>query len=688
MTDSSPPLSTISTTTLSRAKKLPEDIYRLPKPALQFDAEGVPSSGEFGDVYFSRDDGLAETHYIFLHHNQLSERWSTLDPQIHYEFVIGETGFGTGLNFLAACQLWLNTAPPHCQLVFISAELYPLSRDELQTTLAAWPDLQTIANELIDKYPPRLEGMHVVSLFENRIQLQLLFGDAAEGFGKLISPSKGLVDAWFLDGFSPAKNPQMWHDDLFSQIGRLSKPQATVTTFTVAGIVKDGLRKTGFIIEKVPGHGRKKQMLRGIFHGEKSLLDNPLPYWAKPLSQADTKQHITIIGAGLAGCSSAMALAKRGYRVTVIDRHADAAQAASGNNQGILYNTLSAKPNKINLFSLFSFLYAQRFYKTLLKDNKIVGDLCGHLELIRDDRDNELAELLKPLIASHPDLCRWVDADEASAIAGIPINFSALYFPNTGWLSPPSICNALLSHENISTIYQHNALSLRADNGLWQVLDTHQQIITESNIVIIANAADAAMFEQTQWLPIKSIRGQTTQLHANANSAKLKTVICHDGYFPPAINHQHCIGATFDLHDQSAIERDADNQYNLNALKNALPDLFTDDAEPIINGRVSFRATTPDYLPMCGPAPIVEDFQCDYKHLRYDARFDIEVLGSYWPGLYINAGHGARGLSSTPLCAEWLASVIDDSTRPLPAEMGLSIHPARFVIKGMIRNKM
>lgn len=220
---------------------------------------GQPYSTAFDDVYFSSDDGLLETEYVFIQGNALISRWQSLADS---SFTILETGFGTGLNFLCACKAWLEHAPANALLHFISVEKYPLRYADMQKALQHWQTLRPIASELLTQYETLL-NTGTTTLFNNRIRLQVLFGDATECLSKINTKA----DAWFLDGFAPSKNPQMWQPALFEQMARLSHSETTFATFTSAGVVRRGLAAAGFKVNKQPGFGKKREMISGYFMG-------------------------------------------------------------------------------------------------------------------------------------------------------------------------------------------------------------------------------------------------------------------------------------------------------------------------------------------------------------------------------------------------------------------------------------
>ena len=229
--------------------------------------DGQPYASAFQDVYFSTDNGLLETDYVFLQGNELVNRWQSLNANT---FTIAETGFGTGLNFLCAAKLWLETAPKEARLHFISVEKHPLSLVEITTALRLWPTLNALSEPFLAQYERLLNGATSIVLFDNRIQLSLLIADATEAYqSNYVEHTNLIVDAWFLDGFAPAKNPDMWQATLFKNMALLSNTSTTFATFTSASAVRRALINAGFVVIKQSGFGKKREMLRGYFVGAK-----------------------------------------------------------------------------------------------------------------------------------------------------------------------------------------------------------------------------------------------------------------------------------------------------------------------------------------------------------------------------------------------------------------------------------
>lgn len=228
--------------------------------------QGQPFASAFQDIYFSSDNGLLETEHVFLQGNDLSNRWQQFNTNT---FTITETGFGSGLNFLCAAKLWLETAPKQAVLHFISVEKYPLTLQDITAALKLWPELSALSLPLLNRYTTLIDAKNI-SLYDNKIQLSLFIGDATEQ----LSHFQNKTDAWFLDGFSPAKNPDMWQPALFEQMARLSHANTTFATFTSAGLVRRGLISAGFKVIKRSGFGKKREMITGHFAGNQNVLGN------------------------------------------------------------------------------------------------------------------------------------------------------------------------------------------------------------------------------------------------------------------------------------------------------------------------------------------------------------------------------------------------------------------------------
>jgi len=619
--------------------------------------DGQPHSTRFDDVYFSRESGITESRHVFLQHNQLQERWQTLSNPL---FTIAETGFGTGLNFLCAWQLWRQSAPPSARLHFVSTEQYPLAHHDLARALALWPELAAFSAPLLAQYQDLAPGWRRMVFDGGRVTLTLLIGDARSTLPEL----RAHVDAWFLDGFAPAKNPDMWSSELLKEIARLSSPGTTFSTFTSAGDVKRAMKSLGFDVEKVPGFGRKWEMLRGRYRGE-------------PSTRASRDRRAIVIGGGIAGASSAHSLAQRGWQVTLIERHDSLAQEASGNPQGVLYPRLSGHDIPLSRVALNGFLHTLALLRSLLSKGQD-WDACGLLQQAFNAREAKRCDEVLARGLPQTLVCA-VDAAEASRLAGVDMPHGGLWFPAGGWLNPPALCQALTRHPDIHIKTASEALTLQRHADTWQVWDAHA-CLAEAPVVILAGANACTQFSQSAHLPLEPVRGQVTILPATAQSASLKAVICTEGYISPARQGQHCAGASFAPDDTALDIRAEDHAQNLAMLKqlsSALHQALAVSNGDHLSGRAALRCTTPDYLPMAGPlldAALVLE--------RYSPGSRLSAAQLPWlEGLYVNTGHGSKGMLTAPLSGEVIAAMLEGEPLPVDAGLARALDPNRFLLR-------
>ncbi|KTC86743.1 bifunctional tRNA (5-methylaminomethyl-2-thiouridine)(34)-methyltransferase MnmD/FAD-dependent 5-carboxymethylaminomethyl-2-thiouridine(34) oxidoreductase MnmC [Legionella brunensis] len=645
--------------------------------------DGLPFSTKFDDIYFSTEGGLQETEHVFVTGNRLIERWQALSSDA---FIIAETGFGSGLNFLLTWSLWLKYAPASTRLYFISCEKFPLTKTDLARCLNLWPELQEQAKSLLADYPILTPGFHHLSFAEGRVNLTLMLGDAISCFNELLicgdAPLESKlrsnhVDAWFLDGFAPAKNEAMWSENLFHTIGLLSKPGTTLATFSAASLVKKNLEMMGFLVSKVKGFGRKRDMIVANFKGIQGSIRAKFritPWHATTLTKTTHKRAI-ILGAGLAGCYAANALAKRHWQVTLIDAEDNVGCGASGNEQAVLYPKLSSYQSPLTQFMLAAFLFATRYYKRLLAEYPL-GELSGILQLAFNEKETLAQASLDSWLSAYPELGRLVNNEQASELAGVPLKTNGLFIPLSGWLNSQTLCQLLSQYPGIQFVPKTIIKELNFEQELWHA-DAHT-----ADVLIIANGYQAAQFPQTQYLPIKPIRGQMTQIESNEASDKLKIPLCGDGHVLPAHNRTHAIGATYHLGSTDKTHDVTDDQKNLVRLEKIAQLAWSKELK---SNWAGIRGATTDYLPVVGPVPTELEFYQRFATLKSNAKRWLPFPGAYYPGLYLCAGFGSRGLTTVPLAAEWLASLINNEPFFLPRTLIQALSPARFLRKTIIR---
>lgn len=650
--------------------------FALPTAEIDWSADDEPFSPRFGDHYASRAGALAESRLVFLDANRLEARWPRLRSGDC--FTLGETGFGTGSNFLLAWELWQRLAPAAARLHYLAVEAHPLRPDDLTRALARHPTLTALSQPLLAAWPDAIPGIHRLELRAgaNHVTLDLLFGDAEAMLAQLCTRQGFAVDGWFLDGFAPQRNPGMWHDGLYRQLARLSRPGTTFGTYTAAGAVRRGLGDAGFSVERASGFGHKRERLLGHFVAATAPVVEPGPAWswlppARPAATASAP--VAVIGAGIAGSSTAQALARRGIEVALFDSENGAGRAASGNPQAVLYSKLSAHATPQSRFALHSYLHAVRFYQALEPqcDTGALLHQCGLLQLASKAASRQ--RLLD--IAHHSGLpttlVQWVDAAQASQLAGVPLTQEGLFFATGGWLTPTALCQRLSSHPRIRCHFGTAVAQLHHDpeHDHWQLLDEAGRCLLRTATVVIAAGAASTRFAP---LPIKPIGGQVSQLPASSASRSLQRVLCGEGYLAPADQAAHTFGASYRLHDDSGLLSIDDHRRNLAMLQQQFPafcqQLTAEQIDPAqLAGRYGVRATTPDRLPLVGPVTA-----------------EVQPIRQL-PGLYINTGHGSRGFVQAPLCAELIAALVSGGSLPLESTVMAALHPARFAVRALKR---
>lgn len=650
---------------------------------LDWNEAGTPVSSEFGDVYFSNDNGLSETRYVFLQQNRLPERFSHHDSD---SFVIGETGFGTGLNFLATMAAFLEQAPLSgngSRLHFISVEKYPLTQADLRKALAAWPELAPLSQPLIDQWPLPVSGCHRLLFADGRIRLDLWFGDIKEMLPQVPHPATGLVDAWYLDGFSPAKNPEMWTQDLFDDLARLARPDATLSTFTCAGFVRRGLIAAGFAMKKVKGHGSKREMLAGVREG-KVPQQSIAPWYARP---AGREGEVLIIGGGIASAMTALSLVERGRHVTLLCEDGEPASGASGNRQGALYPLLNGEHDALSRFYSLAFGFARNRLLALAKHHPVAFSLCGVTQLGYDDKS--AAKLAKMSQGPFPpELMHPLSAAEVEQVVGLPCDADGVSYPLGGWLCPADLTRAAIREAQASgrleVVFNAAATHIAEQDGGWRVESRDGRQWRAPNLVVAAGHQLPALLPFAE-LPLYPVRGQVSHVPTTAGLSQLKSVLCYDGYLTPAHNGAHCIGASYGRNQTDLAYRTDEQEQNRARLQACVPQQRW-PAEVDVSGalaRIGLRCASRDHLPVAGPVARLAAL-ADHD---VNAPADQQSALPLHAGLYVLGALGSRGLCSAPLCGELVASEICGDPLPLAADLLEALHPARYWVRRLRRGK-
>jgi tRNA 5-methylaminomethyl-2-thiouridine biosynthesis bifunctional protein len=632
---------------------------------LAFTAEGVPEAPDFGDVYHPAAGALAQAGHVFLAGNRLPGRWAG-----RARFVILETGFGLGLNFLATWDAWRRD-PQRCErLVFVSIEKHPLRREDLARAHAASaPGLEALAAELRASWPPRLPNLHPIAFDGGRVQLLLGFGDVARLLPQIVAS----IDAFYLDGFAPARNAEMWDGHLFKRIARLAAPGASAATWSAARIVRDGLASAGFAVERVPGVGGKRDITVAR-HAPRPVAPPP----PGGLQSYDGAREALIVGAGLAGAGAAWALARQGWSCRVLDRETGPAQATSGNAAGLFHGSVHADDGPHARAHRAAALLTARVLRGWVAEGRVAGALAGCLRLDRRLSDAEAGALIAAQ-ALPPEHLRWLPRDEAAALAGVDLPCGGWLFGDGGWLAPADYARTLLAESGAAFRGGIEVAALQRRGGLWQALDGRGAVINAAPVVVLANALDAARLrpaDAAPW-PLRAVRGQISALAADELPAP-RLPVAGAGYVLPAIDGALWFGASSEPDDTEPALREADHQHNLGQLAALTGTGAQAWAGRAWQGRVGWRAVTPDRLPLIGA--LVDATACAAATRADQPRFAPRLRDAAG-GIYLFSGLGSRGIGWAALGGELLASWITGAPSPVEADLRDALDPARYALR-------
>jgi tRNA 5-methylaminomethyl-2-thiouridine biosynthesis bifunctional protein len=590
---------------------------------LDWDGE-APRSSRFGDIYFSPLDGWAETQTVFLTGCGLPEAWAG-----RRQFTVGELGFGTGLNILALIDLWRRHRPSPCAVLNVfSVEGFPMSRMDAARALASWPDLTDLAGPLMAQWPGGRRGFHRIAWPDAGVILDLAILEAEAA----LAAWSGFADAWFLDGFAPSKNPEMWRPEVMALVTARSRPGARAATFSVAGAVRRGLEDAGFKLTRAPGFGRKKERLEAVLqrgHAE-----------THPASDAEhPRPRVAIVGAGIAGASLARAFAALGCAAAVIDP-SGAGGGASGNPAALVTPRLDAGLN------LNAELHAQAFARAVqLYANETPSAVIaqGALQLADSPRDTHRFAKLAVWDGFDPGSIERLDEADAALALDEGSATQALRLHDALVVEPAAVLEAWLPPALIAA----QVAAVERAGDVWRLLDGQGDLIVEADVVCLA--AGPATARLTVAVPVRAVRGQASFTDAVSFSGAPASF---GGYAIPT-RRGVLFGATHARDDWDETARPEDDVRNLEGLAIGRPALAKRIADTTLSARASLRAMTHDYLPLAGSVP-----------------------GE--PGLFLLTGLGGRGFSLAPLLAEAVAAEALGAPNPLPRALSKIVSPNRF----------
>ncbi|MCJ8512979.1 FAD-dependent 5-carboxymethylaminomethyl-2-thiouridine(34) oxidoreductase MnmC [Acinetobacter lwoffii] len=602
------------------------------------DGIDVPMSKQFGDVYFSKDNGLLETRHVFLNGNDLTTRLADLK---HFEyFCVGETGFGTGLNILALWQLWQQVRPNnHSHLHAISVEKFPLSKADLIRALNAWSELKPLADQLISQYPMPIAGCHRLSFPEDRFSLDLWLGDAYDVFPVIEKTAP--VNAWFLDGFAPSCNPDMWEENVLNNIVRLSEIGTTFASFSVAGVLKRGLKNHGISISRPRGFKHKREMLKAIWKPAEETESSLIQEITQKKTEQDTESNIrprqiAVIGAGIAGLSTAWAFAQRGHQVTIYDQSAPLS-GGSGNPLALLNPKLCPVEQSGEHLMTLAWQHALNHYQKF--------------KAFRPIQVNQLAlknpEQLLGLADEYPEKILAVQDTEDQEIQTA---FPSLKLLEAGAVSPHQLRDEILQHPNIQ--YQQAKIS-HIEAAIKPQLFSDEQDLGEFDHVIVCTARETQRFF-ADYPVLKPIRGQVSWVNNKTQPLSQNIAYSYGGYCMQLDAEHLILGASFYPGRDDIEVLAEDHVHNCELIHSVFPEYAQSLASTETwQGRASVRAQSQDYFPLLGKM-----------------KSDQEI--------YSFAGLGSKGFLFAPLCSEILAAQILGEACPVPSSLVKKLSVTRF----------
>ncbi|MCA3208374.1 bifunctional tRNA (5-methylaminomethyl-2-thiouridine)(34)-methyltransferase MnmD/FAD-dependent 5-carboxymethylaminomethyl-2-thiouridine(34) oxidoreductase MnmC [Cupriavidus sp.] len=637
--------------------------------------DGIPYSPRYDDVYHSAAGGLAQARHVFLGGNGLPGNWAGRE-----QFVIVETGFGQGLNFLATWQAW-RQSPQRCtRLHFVSIEKHPFTREGLAQLHGGLGDLLPLAVQLQQKWPDALPGLHRLTFEGGAVTLTLAFGDAGAMLPKLVAGA----DAFYLDGFAPSRNADMWSDTVFRGLARLARMGATLATYTAAGFVRRGLQSAGFEASKAPGFGGKRDMTVARF----------APLWknrrhAPPAAVHWAERHAIVIGAGLAGCAVTERLAARGWRVTLFDAHDGPARQTSGHRAAAMHAHVSADDSILSRLSRAGNLHALRTWQALDAAGYQVGwHGCGVLQTGEDDNDNAAQRAALDALGFPESFVRWMSPEEAAASHRATVGRGGLWFPRGGWVAPPDICRAQLAaaSDRLDARFGSRVDAIEHVDGQWLARDASGAVLASAPVVVVANAHEAERLVSGRFLALRRVRGQLTDLdpgQVDALGGWPDCVVTGGGYLLPRGEQGGArIGSSYEDDAGPLTESAAVHAANLDRLASLLPDRAAALAriDPrTLHGYVGVRTVTHNRLPLIGRLADESQVLADAGALRGAHLRDLPRR----PGLYAALAYASRGLTWAALGAELIACQLEGEPLPLESDLADAIDPARLLLRAL-----
>ena len=562
---------------------------------------------------------IDECEHVFIDGNNLKNRFRDLSPNSN--FSIGEIGFGIGLNFLITCKAWLKYTEHNQVLEFYSFDKYIFALEDFNEFISSSSELKEYSEQLIKYYPKNIKGIQKISLFDGRISLNLIIGDISDTQEYIKSMT--YIDAWFLDGFSPSKNPDLWSKELMNSIGNTSYESSTISTYTSSGLVKRNLIDSGFAVRRTKGFAGKRHMLKG-------------DALSKVTSKKGYSKKVAVIGSGITGCILSYLLAQKGIEVDLYEQSDSICAGASSHELLVTYPRLSAHDSAYGRFNLLSYVYATNFYENLKTQSwKKTGVLILN-------HDEDTARRQKALLERRSDgkIYRHLNYAEASELSGIEVKYDGLHFKDAGYVLPNELCGFLTGSEKINVFTNSKIENLSGDGmkTTFTIRDEH----FEYDDVCLCTGSESSELMNIDGFSTK--RGQVSHLESIGKISRINLPICAKGYISPEVSNLHIVGSSYSDHKHTDLTQE-EHLSNLKKLQTIL-----DEDVKVKSGKVGLRAISKDHMPMVGKKD----------------------------GIFLNTCHGSRASVSAPICAEIISNLITEDAPPLQSRELKALCPLRF----------
>lgn len=602
-------------------------------------------NSKFDDIYFNTYEPLAECEYAYS---------SALDGVNKSAIVVAEAGFGTGLNFFCTIAKFksLNKKSLH----YIAVEKYPFSKDELASIYEQFGLDSAICKEFLDSYHIVPNSLLRIYLLNHTIILDLYFGDILE----FLNECEFRADVWYLDGFAPSKNPQMWSEEFLSNLACYSYKDTIVRSFSCARVVRDRLSQNGFEVGKLKGYHKKREMLQAICIEPKSRIKKQIWFDLPIVTNPKT---ILIIGAGIAGLAIATLFKEAGFNVVVAEANDKAAQGASSNLAGICAPLITQPGVALGDMHMSSFLLSRQFYKQFGGD---FVDFCGCDEYLVNEKMLSKFNHDSKFFSISNDIYPKANIDLAMQI------------------QPQNLCLALA--KNLEIYYGYEYKSLKQLQSCYEVNFSNLKTI-KADLVIFANGNRAKELFISEfsdaYMQLSSVRGQTTLVD---EFMSLNRPLSARGYITKAINGVQLVGASYARGDDDALPRSSDDDENI-----ALVDEFLSNKKlNIIGSNVGFRGYSGDRFPIIGGIHNASEYIKIYNSLLWTKNKPSNKSPVYYQNLLISAAHGSRGLSTSILGANILLDMVLGRQICVKKSTINALNPSRFIIrklkKGLVKS--